>query len=61
MTNDQLYDIIAKHIFIAVYGTEIIILADDINHAKEKAKKFFGFDVAVGKISKTKSEGIFRI
>lgn len=66
MTNKQAYSIIADHIFIAAYRysedfNPVVIFADDMEDAKEKAKKRFGIDVKVWKPKATEYEDIFNI
>lgn len=44
MTNNEAYSVIAKHIFVAMRkyeGNSVIILADNLHDAEEKAKAFF--------------------
>ncbi len=66
MSNEQAYEVISKHIFIASFRYSedfkpIIILADDIETARMKAKKHFGIDVAVWPPSKLESSDILEV
>ncbi len=65
MTNNEAYGIIANHIFIAMQkhgGKSVIILADNLQDAEEKAKAFFKVDsVTVFRIIKVTENGICEI
>ena len=68
MTKKEFYSIIAKHMFVAyrTYGTEdsnVIILADTLEEAEEKAKKhFYSTFVTVSRLTEKKEkEGVYII
>jgi hypothetical protein len=66
MTNDQAYAVISKHLFVASrrYSEDfrpVIILAENIDDAKEKAQKHFGIDVAVWQPTKTVSPDVLKV
>ncbi len=66
MTKKEAYSIIVKHMFIAykTYDTDysdVIILADTLEEAEEKAKKYFHSTfVTVSRLTE-KKEGIYTI
>lgn len=66
MAREQAYAIIGKHIFIAAYRYSedfepVIILADNLDDAKEKATKHFGIDVAVWEPTATDSPDVLKV
>lgn len=66
MTKKEAYNIIAKHMFVAyrtydINCNSVIILADTLTEAEEKAKKHFNsIFVTVSKLTETQ-EGIYVI
>lgn len=66
MKKNKAYQIIAKHIFLAHFkyesSREIIILADDIDEAKQKAQNVFGLSsVIVRAIDPTDDPQIYEL
>jgi hypothetical protein len=71
MNSEQAYGIIAKHIFVAYrkYSEEfkpVLVLADNLDDATEKAKRYFGvshlnIDLNVHLAKKTDGEYVFEV